>query len=366
VQPEGETQEGFMAARGLQHYSVLKGRAIDQRQGSGGSPHFQILVVDDADRYRIAINVQSQDGSEVLYLVRSQFRHPITDLLHPLSPGLHKAESKPGGLALDYIRSNLLQPSEMQPLPIVAAGPDNDLNEKIGQYVQRALSDEAAMVYAFGDAWGPEANKRDQYFGFLPGHGIHDIHMNQGNPKGSHDSDNGVYQDGGLIFEFPRQQQWVAMFLKFRTQGWHTDDQTGNVLDLMGSGPPSDQPAEPGVIPHNHVPTADRPDGLVRIAAALVNDVTTPEHETVTLLNTSHQDVDLSGWSLKDKMKAATPLSGVLKAGETLRVDVKAPMTLSNKGGIITLLDDRGVKVHGVAYTREQASHPGQTVAFAS
>ena len=33
-------------------------------------------------------------------------------------------------------------------------------------------------------------------------------------------------------------------------------------------------------------------------------------------------------------------------------------MTLSNKGGIISLLDSRGVKVHGVSYTREQASHP--------
>ena len=33
-------------------------------------------------------------------------------------------------------------------------------------------------------------------------------------------------------------------------------------------------------------------------------------------------------------------------------------MVLSNNRGIISLLDSRGVKVHGISYTREQASHP--------
>ena len=29
--------------------------------------------------------------------------------------------------------------------------------------------------------------------------GIHDIHMNQGNPKNNHGGDNGVWQDGALV-----------------------------------------------------------------------------------------------------------------------------------------------------------------------
>ena len=105
---------------GLPHYSVLKGRVIDFKQGSGGSPHFQILVVHDADRYRIAVNVQSQDKSMVQFLVRAPFRHPITDQLTPLAAGMHPGEKKPGGLNLDYIRGNLLQPQEMHELPIIA------------------------------------------------------------------------------------------------------------------------------------------------------------------------------------------------------------------------------------------------------
>jgi len=351
----------------LKHYSVLKGRPVDLRRGSGASPHFQVLVVDDTERYRIAINVQSQDGSEVLFYVNPHFSHHMLEQLAELETGMHPVPSRPGGIALDYIRGNLFQPQQMVPLPIQTPGPDNDLNEKIGMYVQRAMSDEEAMIFAFGEPWGPEAHKRDNYFGFLPGRGIHDIHMNQGNPPGRFAQDNGPWQDGGLIFQFPRQNQWVAVFLKFATQAWHTDDDTADALDLAGSGPPSDAEAEartPGIILPTHVPTVDRPDGLVRIIAALVNDVRTPERETVMLLNTSHQDVSLEHWALADKMKAKTSLSGTIPAGATCTIEVKPPMALSNKGGIISLLDSRGVKVHGVSYTREQASHPGMTIAF--
>ena len=42
------------------------------------------------------------------------------------------------------------------------------------------------------------------------------------------------------------------------------------------------------------------------------------------------------------------------------------PVKLSNKGGIISLLDARGIKVHGVAYTKEQARQPGRTIPFQS
>ena len=37
---------------------------------------------------------------------------------------------------------------------------------------------------------------------------------------------------------------------------------------------------------------------------------------------------------------------------------------LGNKGGAITLMDARGFKVHGVAYTREQADREGWTIVF--
>jgi uncharacterized protein YukJ len=348
----------------IQGYSLLKGKVADVIAGSGKSPHYQILVIDDTNKYRIAVNVQSSDKSEVYFVLEPNFAHPICDALLEMPRGLTGVPSKPGGVALDFIRGNLFHPADMVQLPISAAGPDNDLDEKIGQYAQRALADEDSEVYALGQAWGPEPKKQDQYFHFLPGRGIHDIHMNQGNPPGSYDKDNGPWQDGGLLFHFPGQNQWVAMFMKFATQGWHTDDTTGNVLPGQGSGPPSDgDQTKTGVIDKDHDPTVDQPDGQVKIVAALVNDTHSPERETVTLLNTTHEAVDLAGWQLKDKQKAATKLHGTIDPGESLRIAVKAPMTLSNKGGIISLINANGLKVDGVSYTKSQAK-PGRTVVF--
>jgi hypothetical protein len=111
-------------------------------------------------------------------------------------------------------------------------------------------------------------------------------------------------------------------------------------------------------------PTEDLPDGLVRIVAALVNSVQSPENESVTLLNPSDRTIALAGWQLADKQKAKMPLDGTLEAGAVRRVEVRAPMALSNKGGIITLLNADGLKVHGVSYTKAQASHPGWTIVF--
>ncbi len=72
----------------------------------------------------------------------------------------------------------------------------------------------------------------------------------------------------------------------------------------------------------------------------------------------------LAGWQMADKQKAKMPLSGTLDAGALLRVDVQPPMVLSNKGGLITLLNQNGLKVDGVSYTKAQANQPGWTIVF--
>lgn len=345
----------------LKHYSVLKAKVVDSRLASGANPHYQMRVVDDTTEYRIAINVQSQDGSDLQYVISSHWNHPIQDGLRELSFGIHGISSRPSGLALDYIRGNIVDPREFIPIPMNLLGPDNDLNEKLDHYVQRAMADESSMIYAFGDIWGPE-NKRDKIFGFQPGTGIHDIHMNQGNDV-RHSDDDGIWQDGGLVFHFPGQDQWVGIFLRFQSQAWHTDDVTGHAIEIDTSGPPSDKmPSEP--LGRNTLPTTDRPDGLIRIVGALVNDIHSPERETVTLLNTSNREISLIGWKIADKQKNKMLLDGTIGPGVTRTITIAAPVTLSNKGGIITLLDDRGLKVHGVSYTHSQARHPGWTLTF--
>ena len=344
----------------LKNYGVLKGKAIEIRQGTGQSPHYQVYIVDDTTDYRIAINVESAlSPSELEYLIDDRFTHPITALLDEVPRGFTNIASKPGGTALDLIRGNLFDRTKMRILPFNVPGLDNDLNEKIDSVMQRAMADEDAVVYAFGERWGPEKNKKDKYFGFLPGNGIHDIHMNQSN-VGSFVSDDGVWQDGGVLVHFPTQNQWVAIFLKFQSQGWHTDDKTGHTIGEPTPIKPPDVPI-PSQPP---LPTSNDPQGLVRIVAALVNSVKSPEVEVVTLVNASPREINLQGWSLLDNQKNKQKLTGKLQSGEARAIRVEKPLALSNKGGIITILDETGLKVDGVSYTKSQASNPGWTIVF--
>jgi uncharacterized protein YukJ len=340
----------------LAHYGVLKGRPIRTRLGEGQSPHYQVHIIDDTTDYRIAINVKSKlSPSELLYLVDEDFEHAILSELRLLPAGFTPLQSRPGGAAIDFIRGNFFEPRDMRPLPFNVPGPDNDLNERINAVMSRALADEQALVYAFGQRWGPEATKKDKYFGFLPGNGIHDIHMNQGN-VGQFAGDNGVWQDGALLVQFPAAdgvpEQWVGVFLAFQSQAWHTDDVSGNALTNV---PVGEQPGEP---------VAGATDATVYIAAALVNPIgPAPERETVTLLNRSPQTIDLNGWALANRAKAKHTLSGSLPAGQTLVVTMPQQVPLSNDGGIITLLDKAGLKVHGVSYTKADAKE-GWTIVF--
>ena len=339
----------------LKSYGLLKGKAIEVRLGAGQSPHYQVRLIDNTIDYRIAINVKSQlSPSEVEYLIVERFQHPIVDVVAAMPLGFTPLAKTPTSGALDYIRGNLFDRTQMRPLPHSVPGFDNDLNEKIDRVMQRAVADEAALVYAFGERWGPEPDKKDKYFGFLPGNGIHDIHMNQGN-VGQFKKDDGVFQDGGLFVHFPDQNEWVAAFLRFQSQAWHTDDVTGHAI----GGPPEPVPPT-GPLP----PTSEEPNGLVRIVAALVNDVKSPEVNLVTLLNTAPHTVSLTGWALLDTQKRRLDLSGELAAGATQVVTVAEPFALSNKGGVITIVDEQGLKVDGVSYTKEQARQPGWTIVF--
>jgi uncharacterized protein YukJ len=338
----------------LARYGVLKGKAVGaKRENDQSSPHYQVHIVAGNVHYRIAINVKSQaNPSELLFLVNDNFQHPITAHLPDLSEGFTPQASAPGGQALDYIRANLFDRVDMRLLPHNLPGPDNDLSDQLEHFIDRAIEEPGATVFAFGQRWGPEPSTKDKIFNFLPGNGIHDIHMNQGNVS-PFLGDDGVWQDGGLLIQFPSTQQWVAIFLAFQSQAWHTDDRTGHTIAEIPTPGPGPQPS----------PT--EPDLVVRIVGALVNPVGgAPEHETVTILNASPNQINLKGWQIADRLKNKHTLSGTLKAGATLAVTLPPTVQLGNKGGIITLLDNKGLKVDGVSYTEAQAKKEGWTIVF--
>jgi uncharacterized protein YukJ len=334
----------------LKSYGVLAGRAVaKQREGRpDDTPHYQVHIEDrSGTSYRIAVNVKSQQSpSELRYIVDDDFTHPIVDMLPEALSGWTPLDSQPRTANLDYIRGNLFDPAAMRTLPPDVDGPENDLADLLDHYIDRAIQDAQARVYAFGERWGPEDQVRDKVFGFRPGNGVHDIHMNQGN-SAAFRRDDGVWQDGGLLLHFPAQSRWAAIFLAFQSQAWHTDDITGHAI--VGAEPPPEQGAE-----------------IVRIAAALVNPVGgAPEAEMVTLINISPAPVDLTGWQIADRLGATCAVPpGPLAAGVTLVVRVTDGVQLGNNGGMITVLDRAGLKVHGVSYTSTQARREGWTIAF--
>jgi len=332
----------------IANYGVLKGRAFDRLRATAQSEHFQVLINRGSNPHRIAINTKSSEApSQVLYYASDDFHHEITDALQQsgLQEGFTALASKPGALALDFIRRNLFDTKDMVPLPSRGPGDNDDLNDRLDFFVQQAIGDPSAVVYAFGQHW-KDSNAADKYFNEInPSTGIHDIHMNQGNPKGKYFGDNGIWQDGGLLFHFASRNRWAAVFTAFQSQAFHTDDITGN--------PITDQPAP--------VPNATP----IRIIAAMVNptgdDV---KKEYIILLNKSSQPVNLSGWQIVDKLKKKDVIGNkTIEAGDTLRIHLSGQgAQLTNKGGNITLLNKNLLKVDGVSYTQKDAAVEGELI----
>ncbi len=349
----------------LKHgYAVLKGTVIGSKPATSQNAHFSVRIVDDEANYRIAVNVKSKYHPHDLEChLDDDFRHPVTQALRNLRRGMRVLPAdwkkrREDGVALDFVRMNLFAREKMRPVPMAAPGPFDDLNEVIGNLLHQAASDEGNYLCAFGEPWGPETVP-DKVFGFLPGRGIHDIHMNQGNLKAAHAHEDGLYQDGALIVYLAPQDRFVAYFTKFQSQSWHTDEEGGHAIGRDGGRiepRPGDAVAAPPPLP-----------ATVRIVAAMVNPAGPDEgKEYVTLANVTGADIDLAGWSLLDRMDRPLKLSGVLSrvAPMTVTVPADAPFKLGNNGGTITLLNAAGLTVHGVAYTAAQASHAGAAITF--
>jgi len=209
----------------LKNYGVLKGIARQSMIGKGKTPHYQVHLQDELGvDYRVAMNVKSQSyPSEVLYYASENIKSKAIKILPTLPFGFTEIKNNEPKVALDYVRGNLFDSKQMILLPPEKSGTDDDLNEKIEYYIKRAI-EEKAIIYAFGERWGPENNVPDRYFHFKPGNGIHDIHMNQGNVE-KWQGDDGTWQDGGLFIHFEKKQQWIGIFLAFQSQSWCTDEE---------------------------------------------------------------------------------------------------------------------------------------------
>jgi uncharacterized protein YukJ len=225
---------GFMP---ITNYSVLAGDPVSGKVVTGSSTHYQITMNATGGPFTVAVNIQSTDGSDVLYAILEDFTPPNAAGLLALPMGMTALKSEPGGLALDYVRSQIgghpmITRGQMTLLPRVSSkGNEQErmLNQARASALQNAvvtllnmtIADKDGVIYAFGSAYA-DGGKVD---------GIHDIHMNQGNPVGGGKSggfggDNGVWQDGALLIHLPAQGpngSWTAVFIAFQTESWSSN-----------------------------------------------------------------------------------------------------------------------------------------------
>jgi uncharacterized protein YukJ len=208
-------------------YGVLKGTVTGHLRDADDD-HYQILVKGGNTMFRIAVNVKSSvKPPDLRFQAVTALPASLTKGLAALSPGFTKLASKPGGVAQDFVRGGIVQVSEFEVVPANSPGEDNDLKDSMETAAVDAIAREGSLIYAFGMRFGPEKQK-DQYFKFVPGNGVHDIHMNQGNDK-SHAKQDGVFQDGCLVFAFPGGK-FRAFFMAFQSQTFETDNKTGHAL----------------------------------------------------------------------------------------------------------------------------------------
>ena len=212
------------------NYSVLAGDPISGKVVTGSSTHYQITMNAPGGPFTVAVNIQSVDGSEVLYAIEENFTPPDEAGLLALPMGMTSLQSAPGGLALDFVRSQvngkpMITREQMTLLPqvrskglseeerMLSRARASALQNAVVTLLNMTIADKNGVIYAFGSAYA-DGGKVD---------GIHDIHMNQGNPVKNHGGDNGIWQDGALMIHLPSQGTWTAVFIAFQTESWDTD-----------------------------------------------------------------------------------------------------------------------------------------------
>lgn len=160
--------------------------------------------------------------------------------------------------------------------------------------------------------------------------------------------------------------RFTALLLAFASQAVHTDEEHGHVLpgsqnlfQLITGGQINGE-------------TTIKDDLQVAIVAALVNPVggenqpdSTGQPEMVYVLNRTTDGISLKGWSILNKNDTAHVISNdIWVAPGGVQIIVTEGAELSNKGGLITLLDEKGHKVDGVRYTKDMVSNEGYWVVF--
>jgi uncharacterized protein YukJ len=207
----------------IQNYGILTGTVVSvldsvaaEKIDPHGKPHYHVEVKAGGTLYRAAVNVLSDNNPpDLQFYLDDNYQHAILAIIKGFPPGFRALESKAGTGALDYVLEDLLDISQMTVIPPMDGPGGRDLDDIMNRHFQQAIGTAGALVYFFGSGFTDKG--KDEYFGFTPDAGIHNIHMNQGS-TGSFADENGSYQDGAILIYYPDKATWSAMFTKFQSE----------------------------------------------------------------------------------------------------------------------------------------------------
>lgn len=210
----------------LPDYGVLVGTLNhfnrEDPDNYGSWYHGKLYVDAPNGQYEGAVDVSTPSGVKVEYRVVYALDQKLFSTVSSLAPGWHQLARTPVSGALDYIRSPLLHPRR---------GCVTVVYSPLVEWINRLLRQESER---WTESTGDNAlnildslltvGGRIYVFGapYTSGLGVHDIHMNQGDPPGQFQKLDGIWQDGGTIVERP-DGELVAFLTKFATQSLNTD-----------------------------------------------------------------------------------------------------------------------------------------------
>ncbi|MGZ5819539.1 MAG: DUF2278 family protein, partial [Burkholderiaceae bacterium] len=218
----------------MNNYCLFKGKlevAAPYKEEYNSKPHYVIYLSTNAGgTFKIVVNsastvAASNGNNQVFFYCDLNFDDPINQELDRLDPGLHTRQFP----RLDYFQdASLLNLGRMRPIPYEDENGDRvDVNDIISDILTidtgaapQSLPFDNGHAVQDRDFFSPtDADVTVYGFGFLfepKKDGLHETHMNQGNPRGPHWKENGTFQDGAVIVQ--RNGKFMAIFTAFQTQ----------------------------------------------------------------------------------------------------------------------------------------------------
>jgi len=188
-------------------YSVNVGPLHDYdlvNPDTGQWPHYHVrLSGPNGQIMDSAINLKSLTNIQIEYR-RRQFalQDPLFASVVALADGQHTLAQTSSSGALDYVRHGGITGTSGWTLQN-----GNNLIDELN-----ALLNGVERLYIFGARYST-------------GIGVHDVHMNQGDPAGSFQHLDGIWQDGGVLAQYGGVQPRLEILqIKFETQSLYTDD----------------------------------------------------------------------------------------------------------------------------------------------